>query len=113
MKETPAQRLAREKKKKNARKPVSLRERGWRCKCRQLRLRLGLSLKEVAEQVGMSHTSYFFIEQGGDLRLWIAMKLSKFYGKPIDELWTSINEEDLFPAAGEEASGKTEEIPKN
>lgn len=46
-----------------------------------------LSMRDVAEAVGLSISSYFQIEHGGDPMLTTATRIAVFFGKSVDDLW--------------------------
>ena len=59
----------------------------WKCCLREHRTRLGLTLDEVAEQVGLSKTGLWQIEHGSDPMLTTARKLAAFYGVAVEVIW--------------------------
>jgi DNA-binding XRE family transcriptional regulator len=63
------------------------------CKLRQLRLSLGLTLKDVSEAAGLATSVVCKIELGNETTLSSAFKLARFYGKIIEELWIIPTEE--------------------
>jgi DNA-binding XRE family transcriptional regulator len=69
------------------RKTSSKRKAVWNCLIRPERERLGLTLRETADAVGMTQAGLSVIELGSDPMLTTAFKLSAFYGKPINVLW--------------------------
>lgn len=81
---TPAERAAREKKsdrrgrRGDAASPI-----------REMRERLGLSLRDVAAGVGgVSHVTIADYELGLiDPKLSVARRFARFFGKTVDELW--------------------------
>jgi DNA-binding XRE family transcriptional regulator len=62
----------------------------WKCQCRAIREGLRLSLRDVADKVGLSPTGLHQIEQGTDPLLTTAVRLAAFFGKEISELWTKL-----------------------
>ena len=92
---TPAEKLAERLKLK---KPSKFRSRmlknvTWNCRVRDRRLAHNLTLREVAEACGISHTSVYFAENGKGVTLIIAYKLAKLFGCTIEELWTPKDEQ--------------------
>ena len=81
---SPAQRLS---KKKKHRKPFS-RKVVFDCSVRTRRLEYGLSIRDVAEQIGMTISGIHSIEHGTDPQLSTAYKLAAFFGAKIDDLWS-------------------------
>jgi DNA-binding XRE family transcriptional regulator len=87
---TPAEELAARKPRKRApRNEAAPRKRTWRCTIRDRRESLNLSLRDVANAVGVSTTTLHQIEHGTDPQLTTARKLALFFGA---------NEQDLWPA---------------
>jgi DNA-binding XRE family transcriptional regulator len=84
---SPAEKLAKSKAKFPKKPPVV--RRVWNCNLRELREALGLTQRDVAAAVGLSAAGYHQIETcGNDVCLSTCVKLSKFFGKPILEIWT-------------------------
>lgn len=88
---TPAEKLAskkhRERKPRNS--PKIVRNSPVVCHCRELRNSMNLSMRDVAEEIGITIAGYHAIEHGGNVTMEYAFKIAAFYGKRIDELWTS------------------------
>lgn len=59
----------------------------FKCRMAEMRAEQGLVLRDVSEKTGMSITGLWQIEQGSDPLLSTAIKLSAFFGKPINEIW--------------------------
>jgi DNA-binding XRE family transcriptional regulator len=57
-----------------------------------MRLELGLSLKAVGEEIGMTQAGLWNIEHGTDPMLTSARKIAKFFGKTVDEIWKPLND---------------------
>lgn len=75
------------------RKTLQYRSVRWDASAlRILRLKLGLTLKDVWRRTLIHHSMLCCIEGGADVRLTTALKLAKFYGKPIEELWIPLDE---------------------
>lgn len=87
VKPTPAELLARTRKRKRSPRNRVSKVGPLYCFCRVAREELGLSLDAVAEAIGMSKTAIWQIEHGGDPVLTTALKLAAFYGMPIERLW--------------------------
>ena len=64
-----------------------MRKVAWTCECRRLREELNLSIHAVAKAVELSVSSYWHIEQGGDLCLTTARRIANFFGLWTDEIW--------------------------
>jgi DNA-binding XRE family transcriptional regulator len=90
MSQTPAEKLAKRKSRargpRNAKPP---RNRVFAPKLRELREQLNLSIRDVAEAVGLSLSSYWEIEQGGDVCLTNALAIAKFFGVTVEAVWQS------------------------
>ena len=86
---TPAEALAKRRPRKRDRRNHAAYQRTihWDCKLREVRNGLRLAMHEVAKAVGLSSSSYWQIELGGDVRLTNAKRIAEFFGKTIDELW--------------------------
>lgn len=86
---TPAEKSGSDKRRKAAsdrrRYPHSISV--FKCRMAELRAGQGLALRDVAKKTGMSITGLWQIEQGSDPMLSTAIKLSAFFGKPINEIW--------------------------
>lgn len=80
---TPAERLARTKKPRGKRVYSAHK----RCAVAHVRLTLGLTIRDVQEATGLSNAFICQVEHGCEISLTNARKLSKFFGKGIDELW--------------------------
>lgn len=88
---TPAELLASRRKPKENKNPNStprLRQKIWDCKLREMRLALGLTIYEVGTAIGMSGSGYYEVEHGCETSLSSAMKLSAFFGKSIEDIWS-------------------------
>lgn len=84
MKRSPATLLA----KSLPPKQLSLRrDRVHETLLKQVRCELGLTMKNVADNVGVSSSTVFEAEAGCDVTLVVARKFAEFYGKSVDELW--------------------------
>lgn len=82
MSDTPAQKLSRSKRAK------PLKWSGpWICALREKRTALRLTIAEVAKEVGLSSSTVFEAENGGDPMLTTAFKLANFYGLEVTDLW--------------------------
>ncbi len=87
---TPAEKLAATKRplKQRARKKDAKKFGPWKCRIRDLREELDLSIHRVAEGIGMSAAGLHQIECGGDPMLSTAIKISAFFGVPIESIWS-------------------------
>lgn len=81
---TPAEQAAREKKADGR-----TRRAATTSPIRELREKLGLSLRDVAKRIkDVSHVTIADYELGLiDPKLSVARKLARFFGKTVDELW--------------------------
>lgn len=86
---TPAEELVEKLSGRNGRKhtrdPCMWKDR---CTLKSLRESLGLGISNVAKAVGISPQAMYVIEEGSNPVLSNAIKLAKFYGKPVEEIWT-------------------------
>lgn len=62
----------------------------WVCSIRERRKSLRLTLREVAEAVGLSFGAVRNIESGCDLRLTTARRLMDFFGASSEALWPEL-----------------------
>lgn len=85
---TPAEKLAKEKPRRKLREKPYERTSHWHCGITRLRHELRISLDDVADAIGISKTTLWQIEHGTDPMLTTAMKLSVFFGRPIESMWT-------------------------
>lgn len=91
---SPAEKLAKELDhvNKSARLVKSRRNIVWKCKLKELRLSLDLSRADVEKGAGVREGVVFYAELGCDLQLSNAVKLCKFYGKTVEELWQPLSD---------------------
>jgi DNA-binding XRE family transcriptional regulator len=87
---TPAEKLSKVRPWRRAPRNKARRYGRWDCRIRQTREPLRLSLRTVAEAVGLSVTALHQIEHGGDPQLTTARKLAAFFGKSVEELWPKL-----------------------
>jgi DNA-binding XRE family transcriptional regulator len=90
---TPAEELAARKPRKHAPRGVAAarkRIRTWRCTLRDRRESLNLSMRDVANAVGLSVTALHQIEHGTDPQLTTARKLASFFGTSERDLWPAL-----------------------
>lgn len=66
------------------------RKTTWKCRLREIRVELRLSMDEVVKALGISKTAYWQIEKGGDPMLTTAVKISRFFGTKIDFIWPEL-----------------------
>lgn len=88
---TPAEKLSKVKpwrkpSAKGAKPPAPV----WSCRIREHREKLRLSLRDVANGVGLSQTAVHQVEHGSDPMLTSAVALGKFFGVPVETLWTKL-----------------------
>ena len=62
------------------------------CRLREVREALLLPIWAVAKATGVDGSTISRVERGSDPVLSAAMRLAKFYGKSIEELWTIATE---------------------
>lgn len=84
---TPAEKLAKETRRKPAKQKQAPRVPKWDCRLAQIRKDLGLSMRKTSQGIGLSLPNYHAIEHGCDPQLTTADRIAKFFGKPIAELW--------------------------
>lgn len=87
----PAEMLAKKLKTK-AKDPGTklLRKRTWNCTINKRRELLGLTLQQIGRATGVSPAILSNISNGTDLRLTTAVKIAKFFGCFIEELWPDL-----------------------
>lgn len=87
MRKSPAETLA-SSKTVSRRIPQGIeRKKVWHCLLREKRTALRLTLRDVAEAVGISVTALQAIDTGGELCLTNAKKIAAFFCVTIDEMW--------------------------
>lgn len=85
---SPAEKLSSKRKPKPTKDGVpSGRKTPFICHAREIRLSLGLSIRDVCDAIEMSVGGMFEIERGTDPQVTTALKISAFYGKTVHELW--------------------------
>jgi DNA-binding XRE family transcriptional regulator len=86
---TPAEIMAAKKarEKADATKPGHCCKSIWATDLKEIRVNLGLTLDEVAGELGMKTPVLFNLESGHDPRLSQAMLLANFYGVEIEDIW--------------------------
>lgn len=82
---TPAERLAKRRKKTPHRAGVV--KAVLKCRLRECREPLGLTLRDVADETGASMANLSRLERGGQVELSTAFKLAAFFGKTVQEIW--------------------------
>lgn len=60
----------------------------WHCRILEMRRELGLTLREIEGETGVSSAVLSTIEHGTDPQLSTASRIAAFFGKPIHEIWT-------------------------
>lgn len=63
----------------------------WNTPLRELRTKKGLTLMQASEQIGIQLKRLSDMELGYGVCLIAAMKVAKFYGKTVEELWTPLD----------------------
>ena len=66
------------------------RAAAWLTTLRDRRESLDLSMRDVAEAVGLSIGGYFAVEHGTDPMLTTAVKIAAFFGATVEELWPAL-----------------------
>ena len=85
---TAAEKLAEVKKSEKSEKLLSRgRKIVFSCDLKQRRVGLGLSLRDVSEATGMTAATIVDVENGHNLGLDKAFKLSEFFGCSIYDIW--------------------------
>jgi DNA-binding XRE family transcriptional regulator len=86
---TPAEALSAAKRlKRPPRKPGTRTYGPWvGNSIRERRDALGLSLRDVADAIGISNPGLFAVEKGGDPQLTTAYKLAAFFGCSVEAIW--------------------------
>lgn len=85
---TPAERAAAKKKPRGV---GPARARRWKCGVRLLRESMGLSLRDVERETGVSNATLSHVERGCDTTLRTALRLAAFFGVPVEVLWAPAN----------------------
>ena len=65
-----------------------------KCNLIVVREKLGISQPAMAVKMRLSPSGLWKIEQGTAVKLNVARKIARFYGKSIDELWPVESQED-------------------
>lgn len=60
------------------------------CRLRAVREGLGLTLRDVGAATGVHHGVLSRWERGGDATVSLALKVARFFGKSVEELWAPI-----------------------
>lgn len=91
---TPAEKVAATKRHKSQRPIVArfglARKYPWKCRIRDARLALRLSLRDVATGAKLSIAGLSEIERGTDPRLTTARRLAVFFGSTVEQLWPEL-----------------------
>lgn len=73
------------------RKGIPIRKRREKlhlnCNLYNERLDCNLTLKALSDQVGLDVSLLHRAESGGHINLTSALRLARFYGKTVDEIW--------------------------
>lgn len=59
----------------------------WHCTIRERRRALNLTIRDIANDVGLTTSAISVIERGSDPQLSTASKLAAFFGVSIQDLW--------------------------
>lgn len=81
---TPAERVAKNKPHRNGQPSRTVY---WKCRLREMRDALGLSMRDIEKATGIASSTLCHTEHGCDPTLTTAMTLAKFFGKSIEYLW--------------------------
>ncbi len=84
---SPAEELAAKLTQEGRKRPLSSRKVRWHCHLRRLREKLGLQQQDVARAIGCCNSVVSTAERGHEPVLTNAMKLARFFGKSVEELW--------------------------
>ncbi len=98
---TPAEELAKQRKPRRYGTGSACVKIVWHSRVRELRENLGLTMRDVADALGLSVTGLFAIEHGSDPQLTNAMKLAKFYGVDIEDTWKLLKGQAAEAVGGE------------
>ncbi len=66
----------------------------WECCAKNLRTSLDLTLADVSIGAGVSLGSINALEAGRSIGFVNAYRIAKFFGKPIEEIWTKLLMDD-------------------
>jgi DNA-binding XRE family transcriptional regulator len=88
---TPAEKMAKSIQ-RSPRKAFRGLPRVFSCNIKEKRETLGLSQRDVCRGTGLTVSTVCRVEQGIDLTLTRALKLAKFFGCSIHEIWKFLNE---------------------
>lgn len=88
---TPAEELSEQSKPRSKKIKVV-----WKCRIRELRSELKLSISRISRSLGISDMGLHFIEHGGNPGLQTAQKICRFFGKPIHEIWPETAKGDAW-----------------
>jgi DNA-binding XRE family transcriptional regulator len=89
---TPAEQLAESKKSTAPERPKPVRAKIFQCRLRELRTALGLTQEDVALTISRNRFTILLIEGGKGPTLDTAMKIARFFGKTVEEIWMPIEE---------------------
>lgn len=87
---TPAEKASKTKPRRDPRPGVKA---VWRCRLRDKRTKMGLSLRDVEKGTGVSAPTISRAERGDDLILSHAVALARYFGVAVEELWKPIAKE--------------------
>ena len=61
----------------------------WDCSSQleSMRELTGLSQLAFAKRIGVAHSAYWRIENGGDVKMSTAFKIAQFYGVTVGQIW--------------------------
>lgn len=79
---------------------------GMVCRLHSLRTALGLSVKDVAEATNINAAFVARVEGGGNTSVAVAIKLSRFFGKRVEEIWTLPSDEQIEQEVAEAINGE-------
>jgi len=87
---SPAETLSRTKRRQRPKRnpPAASEFAVWECRLEVERCNLNLSMRDVADAVGLSLSAYFRVEKGyADVSLSNAIAIARFFGMSIPVLW--------------------------
>ncbi len=89
---SPAEKMASEKKKRTKQAPDRIARSQVCCSIRKKREALGLSSSNVAAGVGIAASHAQWVERGAGVGVVTALKLARFFGCPVEELWQLVED---------------------
>ena len=69
-------------------RPRLLKHDVVKCRLIELRAQHGLTIREAAEQVGISTAGWHAIEHGGNATMKVALDICDFFGVALGDIWS-------------------------